>query len=43
MEKAAGFKSKLSEAWDSWFDGQSATADFISERDQPKQQEREAF
>ncbi|CAM3478267.1 MAG: hypothetical protein ACTIJ4_10150 [Halomonas sp.] len=33
MEKATGFKSNRSEAWDSWFDGQSVTADFMSERE----------
>ncbi|AIS11309.1 type II toxin-antitoxin system VapB family antitoxin [Pseudomonas sp. 22526] len=31
------------EAWDSWFDGESVSADFMSERDQPAEQEREAF
>ncbi|MFP3341278.1 hypothetical protein R0J87_02065 [Halomonas sp. SIMBA_159] len=43
MEKAAVYKSNRSEAWDSWFDGQSVIADFMSEREQPKEQEREAF
>ncbi|MFB9866761.1 type II toxin-antitoxin system VapB family antitoxin [Vreelandella sulfidaeris] len=33
----------VGEAWDSWFDGQSVTADFMSEREQPNEQEREAF
>jgi antitoxin VapB len=31
------------EVWDSWFEGTDATADFMSERDQPALQEREAF
>ncbi|OWV99856.1 type II toxin-antitoxin system VapB family antitoxin [Rhizobium sp. R693] len=31
------------EAWDSWFDGEAATADFMNERGQPASQEREAF
>ena len=31
------------EAWDSWFDGEGVTADFMSERDQPEHQEREAI
>lgn len=31
------------EAWDSWFDGPSATADFMAERDQPEDQQRTAF
>nr|WP_218036291.1 type II toxin-antitoxin system VapB family antitoxin [Sphingobium sp. 15-1] len=31
------------EAWDSWFDGEGVTADFMSEREQPAHQEREAF
>ncbi|WP_097304954.1 type II toxin-antitoxin system VapB family antitoxin [Pseudomonas chlororaphis] len=31
------------EAWDSWFDGESVSADFMIERDQPAEQEREAF
>lgn len=29
------------EAWDSWFDGEGVSDDFMSERDQPTQQERE--
>ncbi|MGE7959047.1 type II toxin-antitoxin system VapB family antitoxin [Pseudomonas sp. NPDC089530] len=31
------------EAWDSWFDEDTASADFMTERDQPAEQEREAF
>ncbi|KIQ61110.1 type II toxin-antitoxin system VapB family antitoxin [Pseudomonas fluorescens] len=31
------------EAWDSWFDGDNATADFMAEREQPADQERESF
>lgn len=31
------------EAWDSWFDGESVSADFMNEWDQPAEQEREAF
>lgn len=31
------------EAWDSWFDGESVTADFMADREQPDHQEREAF
>lgn len=31
------------EAWDSWFDGEGVTADFMSEREQPEHQEREAI
>lgn len=31
------------ESWDSWFDGDSASSDFMSTRDQPPGQEREAF
>jgi antitoxin VapB len=31
------------EAWDSWFDGEGATEDFLSARDQPVMQERESF
>ncbi|MFG6667320.1 type II toxin-antitoxin system VapB family antitoxin [Halomonas sp. HNIBRBA4712] len=31
------------EAWDSWFDGPSVTADFMSEREQTTEQERESF
>ncbi len=33
----------VGEVWDSWFDGTAATFDFMSERDQPALQEREAF
>ena len=31
------------EAWDSWFDGESITADFMTDREQPADQERESF
>jgi antitoxin VapB len=31
------------EVWDSWFEGAAATSDFMSERDEPALQEREAF
>lgn len=31
------------EAWDSWFDGEGVTADFMVGREQPAAQEREAF
>ena len=31
------------EAWDSWFDGEGASDDFMNERDQPEPQERESF
>jgi len=31
------------ESWDSWFDGPAVSADFMAERDQPAEQEREAF
>jgi len=30
-------------SWDEWFDGDSVTDDFMSEREQPKDQLREAF
>lgn len=31
------------EAWDSWFDTPGVSADFMSEREQPADQEREPF
>ncbi len=31
------------EAWDIWFDGESVTNDFLTDRDQPAQQIRETF
>lgn len=31
------------EVWDSWFDGEATTSDFMSERSQPDLQERDAF
>lgn len=31
------------ESWDSWFDGEGVTADFMAEREQPADQERETF
>lgn len=30
-------------SWDSWFDGEGVTADFMAEREQPEDQERDAF
>jgi antitoxin VapB len=30
-------------SWDSWFDDENVTADFMNEREQPADQEREAF
>ncbi len=31
------------EAWDSWFEGDSVSDDFMCEREQPEDQERESF
>lgn len=31
------------ESWDTWFDGESVTDDFMNEREQPQEQEREIF
>ncbi|UVJ44571.1 antitoxin [Pseudomonas sp. LS1212] len=31
------------ESWDSWFEGESVSVDFMSEREQPADQERETF
>lgn len=31
------------ESWDSWFEGDGVTSDFMVEREQPADQEREAF
>ena len=31
------------EGWDSWFDGEGVTEDFMECRDQPSAQERESF
>lgn len=31
------------ESWDSWFDGEGVTADFMIERGQPPHQEREGL
>ena len=31
------------ESWDSWFSSDGASADFMSSRDQPEEQEREGF
>lgn len=33
----------VGEAWDSWFESKGCTADFMSEREQPVEQERESF
>ncbi len=31
------------ESWDSWFDGEDVTADFMTDREQPVDQKRESF
>ncbi|WP_296268850.1 type II toxin-antitoxin system VapB family antitoxin [Pseudomonas sp. UBA6562] len=31
------------ESWDSWFDGEGVSADFMEDREQPVDQERESF
>lgn len=31
------------ESWDSWFDGEGVTHDFMTDREQPAEQERESF
>ncbi|WP_348970459.1 type II toxin-antitoxin system VapB family antitoxin [Pseudomonas atacamensis] len=31
------------ESWDSWFDGDSVSPDFMANREQPIEQERESF
>lgn len=31
------------EAWDSWFDGEGVSGDFMSDREQPDDQDRESF
>ncbi|MBR7195470.1 AbrB/MazE/SpoVT family DNA-binding domain-containing protein [Pseudomonas sp. CFBP13508] len=31
------------ECWDSWFDGDSVSPDFMADREQPTDQERESF
>jgi len=31
------------EAWDSWFESDGVTADFMAEREQPQDQERESL
>ncbi len=31
------------ESWDSWFDGEGVTTDFMADREQPADQERESF
>lgn len=33
----------VGESWDSWFDGPGVTEDFMKEREQPADQECEAF
>ncbi|KJK09133.1 MULTISPECIES: type II toxin-antitoxin system VapB family antitoxin [Pseudomonas] len=35
--------SPAGETWDSWFEGPSVSADFMAEREQPTDQEREGF
>jgi len=31
------------ESWDSWFDGENVSSDFMADREQPDDQERESF
>ena len=31
------------ETWDSWFDGDNTSADFMTDRDEPTDQEHESF
>jgi antitoxin VapB len=31
------------ESWDSWFDSEGVSSDFMVDREQPSEQEREAF
>ncbi|MCW6023231.1 toxin-antitoxin system antitoxin VapB [Serratia marcescens] len=33
----------VGEGWDSWFDGEDISTDFMTSRDQPPMQERETF
>lgn len=35
--------SPAGESWDSWFEGPGVTPDFMAEREQPGEQEREGF
>jgi|TARA_B100000446_G_C10317513_1_gene257354 antitoxin VapB len=35
--------SPAGEAWDSWFEGEGVSADFMSSREQPPEQERDLF
>lgn len=35
--------SPVGESWDSWFDDAEVSQDFMAEREQPEEQEREAF
>lgn len=35
--------SPVGEAWDSWFEGESVSSDFMASREQPADQEREGF
>ncbi|MCU7240649.1 antitoxin [Pseudomonas peradeniyensis] len=35
--------SPVGESWDSWFEGDDVSADFMASREQPADQEREGF
>jgi antitoxin VapB len=35
--------SPVGESWDTWFDGEGVTADFMPGREQPADQERDRF
>ena len=47
VEIIAGGRTRIitpaGEGWDSWFDGEDVTSDFMTARDQPDEQERESF
>ena len=43
LQKAEAMPESEGEGWDSWFDGERVTSDFMSERAQPKNQIRQSF
>jgi antitoxin VapB len=43
LPKAEAMPQSEGEGWDSWFDGERVTSDFMSERAQPKNQIRQSF
>ena len=43
MQGRARIKTPAGESWDTWFDGEGVSEDFMTDREQPAHQERESL